>query len=94
MCSTVNLSVFTLLLGCCSVAKRCLTVWDPMDCSLQAPPSKGSFRQEYWTRLPYSSSRYLLGTGIEPESPALAGRLFTTEASWKARLLGTVGQFY
>ena len=29
------------------VAQLCLTLCDPMDCSLQAPPSMGFSRQEY-----------------------------------------------
>ena len=29
------------------VAQLCLTLCDPMDCSLQAPPSLGFSRQEY-----------------------------------------------
>ena len=44
MCSTVNLSIFTLLLGCCSVAKRCLTVWDPMGCSPPGSSIQGIFQ--------------------------------------------------
>ena len=28
------------------------TLSDPMECSLQAPPSMGFSRQEYWSRLP------------------------------------------
>ena len=39
----------------------------------------GFSRQEYWSVLPFSSPRALPDPGIEPESPALAGRFFTTE---------------
>ena len=35
-------------------------------------------RQEYWSRLPFSSGD-LPDAGIEPTSPALAGGFFTTE---------------
>ena len=31
------------------VTQSCPTLRDPMDCSLQAPPSMGFSRQEYWS---------------------------------------------
>ena len=37
------------------VAQSYLTFSDPMDCSLQAPPSMGFSRQEYWSGLPLPS---------------------------------------
>ena len=43
-------------------------------------------RQEYWSRLPFSSPGDLPDPGIEPEflaSPALAGEFFTTEPPGK-----------
>ena len=60
---------------------------DPMHCN---PP--GSFvhgitsRQEYPSGLPFPASRNLPQPGIEPTSlsPALAGRFFTTSATWEA----------
>jgi len=36
-------------------------------------------RQEYWSRLPFPSPRHVSNPGIEPESPELTGRPFTTE---------------
>ena len=36
-------------------------------------------RQEYWSGLPFLSPGDLPDPGIEPESPAFAGRFFTTE---------------
>jgi len=36
------------------------------------------FRQEYWSGLPFPSPRDLPDPGIEPVSPSLAGRFFTT----------------
>ena len=45
----------------------------------QAPLSMGFLRQEYWSGLPFPSPGYLPNPGIEPVSPALAGRFFTTE---------------
>ena len=45
----------------------------------QAPQSVGFPRQEYWSGLPCSPPRELPNPGIEPMSPTLAGRFFTTE---------------
>ena len=49
----------------------------------QAPLSMGLSRQEYWSGPPFPSPRVLPDPGIEPTSPALAGRFFTTEPSEK-----------
>ena len=43
----------------------------------------GFYRQEYWSGLPFPTSGDLPYPGIEPMSPALAGRFFTTEPSGK-----------
>ena len=45
----------------------------------QAPLSMGFPRQEYWSRLQFALPGNLPDSGIEPEFPVLAGRLFTTE---------------
>ena len=58
-----------------------------MDCSHQAPLSKGFSRQEYWSMLPGPPPGDLPDSGIEQASlmaPALAGRFFTTSATWEA----------
>ena len=39
--------------------------------ALQAPPSMGFSRQEYWSGLPFPSPGDLPDPGIEPGSPAL-----------------------
>jgi len=44
-------------------------------------------RQEYWSGLPFPSPRDLSDPGIELASPALAGRLFTTEPPGNHRIL-------
>ena len=47
----------------------------------------GFFKQEYWSRLPFSSPGDLPDPGIEPsslKSPALAGGFVTTSATWEA----------
>jgi len=40
-------------------------------------------RQEYWSGLPLPPPGNLLDPGVEPASPALAGRFFTTESPEK-----------
>ena len=45
----------------------------------RAPLSMGFSRQAYWTGLSFPSPGDLLDPGIEPASPELAGRFFTTE---------------
>ena len=52
----------------------------PWTIAHQAPQSMGFPKQEYWSGLPFPPPRYLPDPGIEPESPALAGRFFTTES--------------
>ena len=51
------------------------------------PLSKGFFRQEYWSGLPYPPPGDLPDPGMELTSlmsPALAGGYFTTSATWEA----------
>ena len=43
------------------VAQLCLTLSDPMGCSLPAPPSMGFSRQEYWSGVPLPSPTDMLG---------------------------------
>ena len=52
----------------------------------QAPLSMGFSRQEHWSGLPCPPPRDLPDPGLEsvsPSSPAMAGRLFTTRATWQ-----------
>ena len=44
-------------------------------------------RQEYYSRLPCSSPGNLPESGIEPTSPALAGRFFIIEPPGKPQLI-------
>ena len=49
----------------------------------------GFSRDEYWSGLPCPPPGDLPNPGIEPESlmfPALAGRFFTTSATWEAQI--------
>ena len=56
----------------------CLTLFDPVDCSLPGSPIHETFRQEYWSGMPLPSLGYLPDPGIKPASPTLAGGFFTT----------------
>ena len=67
--------------------QSCPTLSNPMDYTPnpQAPLPMEFSRQEYWSGLPCSSPGDLPDPGIEPislMSHALAGRFFTTSATW------------
>ena len=79
---------------CCLVTKLCLTLLRPVDLAHQAPLSMGFSRQEYWSRLPIPSPGDLPDPGIEPESPALAGRFFTSDPPGKPSLIMSVQFIY
>ena len=67
-------------------AQLCLTLWDPMDCSLPGSSLHGSFQKRILKQVAVSSSRGSSWTGIEAMSlgyPALADGFFPTEPSWK-----------
>ena len=69
----------------------CPTLCDLWAVAHQAPLSMGFSRREYWGGLPFPSPGDLTDPGIEPASltsPALAGRCFTTSATWEAVLCG------
>ena len=53
------------------VSQSCQTLFDPIDCSLQASPSTGLSRQEYWSGLPFPSPGDLPDPAIKPGSPTL-----------------------
>ena len=60
---------------------------DPLDCTCQALLSMGFSRQEYSSGLPCPPPVDLPDPGIKPASltsPALAGKSFTTSATWEA----------
>ena len=68
----------TILFVCiCSVAWLCLTLCDPVDCSLSGSSVHGIFQARILERLPLSTPGVLPDPETEPESlvsPALAGR--------------------
>ena len=51
----------------------------PSTVARQAPLSMRFPRQDYWSGLPFPSPEGFLNSEIKPVSPALAGRVFTTE---------------
>ena len=61
----------------------------PWTVARQAPLSMEFSRQEYWSGLPCPPLEDLPDPGMEPMSlvfPTLAGRFFTTSATWEAHL--------
>ena len=76
----LNMFVFPLNKKCVLSHFNCVWLCNPMDCS------PWTDRQEYWSGLPCPPPGDLPNPGIEPESlmsPALAGRFFTTSATWE-----------
>ena len=72
------------MLSCFSHVWLFMTLWTV---GHQAFLSVRFSRQEYWSGLPCPSPGDLPNTGIEPlslTSPALAGKFFTTSATWEA----------
>ena len=67
------------------VAQSCLTLCDPMDCSLayQAPLSMDFSRKEYWNGLPFPSPEDHPDPGIKPGSPALEADSLPSEPPGK-----------
>ena len=72
------------MLSCFSHVWFFVTLWT---IAHQGPLSQGFSRQEYWSGLPWPPPGDLPGPGIKPASlmsPALAGKFFTTIATWEA----------
>ena len=65
------------------VAQLCPTLSDPMNCSLPGSSVHGIFQAKILEWVVFPSPGDLLNPGIQPESPALAGRFFTTESPGK-----------
>ena len=74
----VSESYLEMTWGACVLSHVWLFV-TPWTVACQAPLSMGFARQECWSGLPFLTPRDLPDPGIEPMSPALAGRFFTTE---------------
>ena len=77
---------------CAKLLQLCLTLFDPMDCSLPwHSPSKNT---GVGCHAPPSGD--LPDAGIEPTSlasPSLAGRFFTTSTTWEAPYIYVTLQF-
>ena len=72
---------------CVESLQSCVTRLQLWTIARQAPLPMGFSRQEYWGGLPCPPPGDLPNPGVEPTSlmvPALAGRFFTTGASWEA----------
>ena len=100
--SAVHQSVLTYIRVCvcvcvCSVAQSCLALCGPMDCSLPCSFCPWKFsRQKYWSGLLFPTPGGLPVPGVEPESlvsPALTGRLFTTEPLGKPHICTYIPSF-
>ena len=76
MPNLLNLYSEVVMCAVCSVVSASAILWTVAH---QAPPSVGFSMQEYWSGLPLTPPGDLPNPGVEPVSPALAGRFFTTE---------------
>ena len=83
LCPCARLKLYA---HCVKSLQSCLTLCDPhrlWPTRLLCP--WGFSRQEHWSGLPWPPLGHLPDTGIKPVSlmtPALAGRFFTTSATW------------
>ena len=67
----------------CEHAQSCLALCDPMDCNLLGSSVRGIFSARIQERVAFPHPGNLPNPVIKPvspESPALAGRFFTTES--------------
>ena len=72
----------------CLFTQSCPTLCDPLDCSPPGSSVHRIFQQEYWSELPFPSSRDLPNPRTEPLSLVswTAGRLFTHQGNSEAQL--------
>ena len=73
--------------SCMCVAQSCLTLCDPMDCSLPGSSVHGTLqaRMMEWVAFPSPGDRP--DPGIEPGSPALEADALTSEPPGKPKIL-------
>ena len=71
---------------CCLVVQSCLTLCNPMHCSLPGFSVHGIFQEEYWSGLPFPSPGDLPNPGIKSMSPELTGKFFITEPPGKPHI--------
>ena len=79
---------------CCLVAESFSTLCDPMDCSPPGSSVHGILQTRILERVAISFSRDSSDPGMEPLSPALAGRCFATEAPGKPVYVFTCVLFF
>ena len=65
------------------VVQSCLTLCDLWTVAPQAPLSMGFPRQEYWSGLPFPSTRDLPDPRIKPRSPVVQANSLLTELPGK-----------
>ena len=68
----------------CLIAQSCLTLCDPMDCSLPGSSVHGIFQAKILEWVAISCSQGSSQPRDKTVSPAVAGRFFTTSATWEA----------
>ena len=81
--ASIHLLATFLIRCCCLVARSCLTLCDPVDCSPPVFSVHGISQARILERLPLPSPGEIPDPGIKLASPALAGRFFTTEPPGK-----------
>ena len=87
----IFISLNIVIGGCVLCSKSlqlCLTLCDPMDCSLQSYSVHGILQARLleWVVIPFSrGSARLRDQTLSLISLALAGRFFTTSAAWEAQ---------
>ena len=75
----------TLSLSCFSRVQLFAIPW-----TVPHPLTLGFSGQEYWSGLPFPPPGDLPDEGLEPKSPALTGRFFTTEPPGKPTSLADI----
>ena len=65
------------------IAQSCVTLCEPIDCSLPGSSSVEFSRQEYWSGLTFPSPGDLPDLGVEPRSPALQADVLPSEPPGK-----------
>ena len=86
MCKTDTVGSCSITQGAQPGIQFFATLWTVAH---RVPLSMGFFRHKYWSELPCPPPVDLPNPGIKPlslTSPALAGRVFTTSATWEAPL--------
>ena len=77
--SLTALPVTNAPVHCCLVAQWCPTLCNPVDCSLPGSSVHGILQARILKWVAFSLCRGSSQPRMEPGSPALAGRFFTTE---------------